>query len=72
MNKLLAYYDNIGPNSELTFKQLCRKIAVLLTLLGARRKQALLAIDIANVIVQTDKVILSPNKTLKHTNPNIH
>ena len=69
MNKLLTYYDNIGPNSELTFKQLCRKIAVLLTLLGARRKQALLAIDIANVIVQTDKVILPPNKTLKHTNP---
>ena len=38
-------------------------------LLGARRKQALLAIDIANVIVQTDKAILLLNKTLKHTNP---
>ena len=38
-------------------------------LLGARRKQALLAIDIANVIVQTDKAILLPNKTFKHTNP---
>ena len=69
MNKLLAYYDNMGPNSELTFKQLCRKIAVLFILLGARRKQVLLAIDIANVIVQTDKAIFLPNKTLKHTNP---
>ena len=69
MNKLLIYYDNMGPNGELTFKQLCRKIAVLFMLLGARRKQALLAIDIANVIVQTDKAILLPNKTLKHTNP---
>ena len=37
--------------------------------LSWRRKQALLAIDIANVIVQTDKAILFPNKTLKHTNP---
>ena len=27
MNKLLTYYDNMGSNSELTFKQLCRKIA---------------------------------------------
>ena len=38
-------------------------------LLGERRKQALLAIDIGNVIVQTDKAILLQNKTLKHANP---
>ena len=57
------------PNSKLTFKQLCRKLAVLFMLLGARRKQALLTIDIANVIVETDKAILLPNKTLKHTSP---
>ena len=38
-------------------------------LLGASRKQALLAIDITNVIVQTDKGILLPIKILKHTNP---
>ena len=38
-------------------------------LLGARRKQALLAIEIGNVIVQTDKAILLPNKTLNRTNP---
>ena len=69
MNKLLIYYDKMGPNSELTFQQLCRKIAVLFMLPGARRKQALLAIDIASVIVQTDKAILFQNKTYKHTNP---
>ena len=51
MNTLLIYYDK-GPNSELTFKQLCPKIAVLFMLLGARRKQALLAIDIENVIIR--------------------
>ena len=72
MSKLLTYYNNMGPHSELTFNQLCRKIAVLFMLLGARRKQKLLVLDIANVIVQTNKVILLPNKTLKHTNPNIH
>ena len=69
MNKLLIYYENMGPNSALTFKQLCRKTSILFMLLGVRRKQALLAIDIGNVMVQTDKATLLPNKTLKHTNP---
>ena len=40
----------------------------LFMLLGARKKQALLTIDIANVIVQTDKAILLLIKTLKYTN----
>ena len=52
MNKLLIYFDNTG-NCELTFKQSCRTIAVLFMLLEVRRKQALLATDVANVIVQT-------------------
>ena len=69
MNKLLTYYGKIEPHNKLTFKQLCRKIAVFFMFLGARRKQALLAIDIVNVIVQTEKTILLPSKTLKHTNP---
>ena len=38
-------------------------------LLGARGKQALVAIDIANVVVQDDKAISLPNRTLEHTNP---
>ena len=38
-------------------------------LLRARRKQALFAIDIGNLIVQTDKAILLPNKTLNRINP---
>ena len=36
---------------------------------GERRKLALLAIDFANVTVQTGKAISLPNKTLKHTSP---
>ena len=39
-------------------------MAVLFMLLGASRKQELLVIEMANVIVQTDKPILLPNKTL--------
>ena len=40
-------------------------MAVLFMLLGARRKQELLVIEMENVIVQTNKPILLPNKTLK-------
>ena len=69
MNKLLIRYDNMGRSSEQNCKQLCRKKEVLFMLLGARKKEVLLAIDIANVIVQTGKSILLPHKTLKHTNP---
>ena len=41
-------------------------------LLGARRKQALLAIEIANVIAQSDEAILLPSKTFKHANLKHH
>ena len=51
----------MGTNSELTFKLLHRNMAVLFMLLGARRKQELLVIEMANVIIQTDKPILLPN-----------
>ena len=44
-------------------------MAVLFMLLGARRKQELLVIEMENVIVQTDKPILLPNKTLKRLCP---
>ena len=69
MNKLLTFYSIMGQNSELTFNQLCTKIAILFMLPRARKKQALLVIDITNAIVQTDKAILLPNKALEHTNP---
>ena len=68
MNKPLTYYGNMGPNCELTFNQLYRKTAFLFMFLGARRKKALSAIDIENVIIQNNKALV-PNKTLKHTNP---
>ena len=72
MNKLLICYDNMGQSSERNCKQLCRKKEVLFMLLGARKKQVLLAIDIANVIVQTGKSILLPHKHLSIPIQSIH
>ena len=43
---------------------------MLFLILGARRKQALFTINIENIIFADNKVILLPNKTLKHTDPN--
>ena len=42
---------------------------MLFLILGARMKQALFTINIDNISF-ADKVILLPNNTLKHTNPN--
>ena len=57
-------------NSELDFKCLCKKLVILFLILGARRKQASTSITVENVILDHDKVILLPNKTLKHSAPN--
>ena len=43
---------------------------MLFLILGARIKQALFTINIDNISFADNKVILLPNKTLKHTNPN--
>ena len=70
INTLLTYYENMPHNNELDFKFLCKKLVVLFLILGARRKQALTTIIKDNVILEHDKVILLPNKTLKHSTPN--
>ena len=38
-------------------------------MLDARKKDSILKIDINNVIVNNDKALLLPNKTLKHSSP---
>ena len=43
---------------------------MLFLILGPRRKQALFTSNIEKIIFADNKVILLPNKTLKHTNPN--
>ena len=47
-----------------------KKLVTLFLILGARWKQALFIINVDNIIFTDSKVILLPNKTLKHTNPN--
>ena len=57
-------------NKELEFKYVVKKLVMLFLILGAHRKQALFTINIDNNIFGDNKVILLPNKTLNHTNPN--
>ena len=42
---------------------------MLFLILEARRKDSLLKTDIANVLLENEKVTLLPNKTLKQSTP---
>ena len=42
---------------------------MLFTIFGARRKHALSTIYVGNIVFKDDKVLLLPNKTLKHSKP---
>ena len=70
INEVLEYYANLPDNKELEFKYIAKKLFTLFLILGARRKQALFTINIENITFTDNKVVLLPNKTLKHTNPN--
>ena len=67
---LLRYYDNTVSKNNLQFKAPVKKTVMLFIILGARRKQALFTLSIGNIIFKENKVILLPNKTMKHTRPN--
>ena len=70
INQVLEYYTNLSDSKELEFKYKVKKSIILFFILGACRKQALSTINIDNIIFADNKIILLPNKTLKHTNPN--
>ena len=70
INQVLDYYTNLPDNEELEFKYIVKKLVMLFLILGTRRKQAIFTIHINNINFADNKVILLPNKTLKHTNPN--
>ena len=57
-------------NEELEIKYKVKKLVMLFLILRARRKQAFFTINIDNIIFADNEVIILPNKTLKHTNPN--
>ena len=52
------------------FKELVKKTVMLFIILGARRKQALFILRVDNIVFKENKVILLPNKTMKHTKAN--
>ena len=67
---LLKYYEQKENNDCLEFKELVKKTVMLLIILGARRKQALFTLSVDNIVFKENKVILLPNKTMKHTKAN--
>ena len=66
---ILNFYDKAPPNNELSFKQLTLKVAMLIMILGAHRKQSVMSIDIINYQSDENKAILLPNTLLKHSRP---
>ena len=70
INQVLDFYTNLLHNEELEFKYIVKKLVTLFFILGACSKQLLLTINIDNIIFANNKVIILPNKTLKHTKPN--
>ena len=67
---LLKYYEQKENNDCLEFKGLVKKTVMLFIILGARRKQALFILRVDNIVFKENKVILLPNKTMKHTKAN--
>ena len=67
---LLRYYDNIDSNDNLQFKALVKKTVMFFIILGARKKHALFTLSSDNIIFKENKVILLPNKTMKHAKLN--
>ena len=64
------YYEQKENNDCLEFKELVKKTAMLFIILGAHRKQALFTLSVDNIVFKENKVILLPNKTMKHTKAN--
>ena len=64
------YYDDMDSNENLQFMALVKKTIELFIILRACRKQVLFTLSTDNIILKENKVILLPNKTIKHTKPN--
>ena len=65
---VLGYYNSIETNDKLQFKDLFKKTVMLFMILGARRKQALFTKTVDNIIIEENKIVFLPNKTLKYSN----
>ena len=69
INTVLNFYNSSPDNEFLPLKDLTQKLAMLLMILGARRKQSLLTILIDNIKITDTELILLPNDLQKHTRP---
>ena len=67
---MLKYYEQKENNDCLEFKELVKKTVMLFIILGALRKQAPFTLKVDNIVFKENKVILLPNKTMKHTKAN--
>ena len=67
INLVLTCYNSKDNNKELDFKYLLKKIVMLFLIIAARRKHALSTIYVDDIVFKDDKIILLPNKTLKHS-----
>ena len=65
---VLDYYNSIETNDKLQFKDLVKKTVMLFIILGARRKQVLFTMSVDDIIIEENKIVFLPNKTLKHSN----
>ena len=66
----LKYHKQKENNDSLDFKELLKKTVMLFIILGASRKQALFTLSVENIVFKENKIILLPNKTMKHTKAN--
>ena len=65
INVLLADFESLPANTELTLKCLTEKVTVLRLISSEQRKQTLLAIDI-DIKIYKDQSIILLNSALKH------
>ncbi len=66
---MLNFNNRLPDNKFLTLKDLTQKLAMLLMILGARRKQSLLTILIDNIKITDTELILLPHEVQKHSRP---
>ena len=71
INDVLCLYNQLPDNQQLSIKDLSHKLAILLMLLGARRKNSLSNISVDNIEINNTEMVIIPHEVLKHTRPGI-
>ena len=69
---VFSYLEEKGSNNIMPDKILSQKLLILLLLLGEQRMNTVFNFEVNNMFINTECVILSPNKVLKHSFINIY